>query len=370
MTNGDLQSQTISFLRFPLIIGVVLIHSRFSEVVVNGVDLMKNEIFPIYSTISYLFSNVFSAIAVPLFYFISGFLFFHKTVSFTGRIYWLKLKKRARTILIPYIVWNLLIIALFFMTQTFLPELISGKNLSISDYTISDWAWAFWNTNMINGSATGTEGGSYPICFQFWFLRDLMVVMLFSPLIYFLLKKLRQCVILCLGILWFWGWWFDITGFSITAIFFFSAGAYFSIQKKNFVECMKPLLPVAIILYVLVVIADLCFLNRQLAGFLYSIEVLIGIIVSVTLVAHFIEKGKWRVNSFLADSSFFIYAYHGMTLTFVMKFMFKLLEPYSEGMMLTLYVLCPTITILIGLFIYKYMKKYLPKTTAFITGGR
>lgn len=102
MPNENLQSQTISFLRFPLIVGVVLIYSYFSEVVINGVDLMKNGIFPIYSTVSFLFSQIISRIAVPLF-FISGFLFFFKINLFTREIYMQKLKKKVQTILIPYI---------------------------------------------------------------------------------------------------------------------------------------------------------------------------------------------------------------------------------------------------------------------------
>lgn len=81
---------------------------------------------------------------------------------------------------------------------------MSGKNKLIVDYSISDWCWAFWNTNMINPLAVHTE--AYPICYQFWFIRDLMVVMLLSPLIHFLLAKLRQYAILCLGAIWLFGW--------------------------------------------------------------------------------------------------------------------------------------------------------------------
>lgn len=95
MTNEELQSQTISFLRFPLIVGVVMIHSYFSEVVINGVDLVKNGFFPIYSTVSFLFSQIVSRVAVPLFFFISGFLFFFKINSFTSHVYLQKLKKKS-----------------------------------------------------------------------------------------------------------------------------------------------------------------------------------------------------------------------------------------------------------------------------------
>ncbi len=310
MTNEELQLQTISLLRFPLIVGVVLIHSHFDEVVINGVDLMKGGNFPVFTTISCLFSSIFSAIAVPLFFFISGFLFFYKTPSFTRQTYLQKLKKRARTILVPYIFWNLLVAAFFFLSQSFLPGLMSGRNKLIADYSFSDWCWTFWNTNMINPLVDST--GSYPICYQFWFIRDLMVVMLLSPLIHFLLAKLCQYAVLCLGVIWLFGWWFNITGFSITAIFFFSAGAYFSIHNRNFVRTMKPLFPVSIPLYALIAVAELFFMNRAWYGYLHGIGILTGIIVAVTLTAHFAERGKLKVNLFLSNSSFFIYAYHAI----------------------------------------------------------
>lgn len=78
---GD-ESETISYLRLPLIVLVVMIHSKFDGVVVNGVDLMHEGSFPCYSTISTLISNIIASIAVPLFYFISGFLFFFQNRIF------------------------------------------------------------------------------------------------------------------------------------------------------------------------------------------------------------------------------------------------------------------------------------------------
>lgn len=195
MPNEKIQSQTISFQRFPLIVGVVLIHSYFSEVVINGVDLMKNGIFPIYSTVSFLFSQIISRIAVPLFFFISGYLFFFKINLFTREIYLQKLKKKVQTILIPYIFWNLLVIAFFFMSQTFLPGLMSGENKLIADYSIFDWFWAFWNTKMINPNIAE----AYPICYQFWFIRVLMVVMLFFSLDSLFISKVASICCLMFG---------------------------------------------------------------------------------------------------------------------------------------------------------------------------
>lgn len=350
MTNEELQSKTISFLRFPLIVGVVLIHSQFKEVVFNGVNLMKDGSFPVYTNVSYLFSVILPQITVPLFYFMSGFLFFYKVIF-----------------LVPYLLWNLLVIALYFLSQTLLLGLTSGNQKLIINYTFFDWLWAFWNTGRINHIA---DAAGYPICFQLWFIRDLMVVMLFSPLVYFLLKKLGIYAVMALGILWVFNLWFTIVGFSITAFFFFSSGAYFSIHGKNFVGIMKPfLLPSALCFTVLASI-QLGFREEVWCSYIYYINVIVGIVLAITLSAYFIEKGKWRVNSFLSDSSFFIYAYHAMVLALVLKSLFKVFRPHTDAAVLIIYLVCPTMVIGIGLVLYYFLRKYWPKTTALITGGR
>lgn len=370
ITSQELQSKTISFLRFPLIVAVVLLHARFNEIVFNGVDLMKGGNFPVYAFLSYFLSHIIARMAVPLFYFISGFLFFYKTISFNKLAYGSKLKKRVKTLLIPYIFWNLAVIVFFFLSQTFLTELVSGKNKLICDYTFSDWLWAFWNTNKINSSVTAVGSGAYPICYQFWFIRDLMVVMLFSPLVYFLLKKLRQYAVIGLGILWLSGYWFHIVGFSITAFFFFSAGAYFSIYGKNFVALMKPFLPAAAVLFVVTTIVELWFKEQAWCNYIKGLNILFGIVLTIAISAYFIGKRKWKVNTFLSDSSFFIYAYHAIVLAFIVKFLFKVIQPHSDGIVVLLYLVSPAIVVFIGLFLYYILKKYLPKTTSFITGGR
>lgn len=59
-------------------------------------------------------------------------------------------------------------------------------------YSLTDWLDAFWSIN-----------GGCPICYQFWFLRDLIVMILFSPLIYILVKYFRWFSVFVLGVLWY-----------------------------------------------------------------------------------------------------------------------------------------------------------------------
>lgn len=176
---------TISFLRFPLIIGVILIHANLSEVIIGGIKCFNKTDYPIYTYVSYVLSQIIARTAVPLFFLISGFLFFYKIEIFNFDIFLQKIKKRIRTLFIPYIFWNFLIILIYLIGQSIVPNLISGGKKLICDYNFTDWLLSFWDTNLINPA----KDIGMPINYPLWFIRDLMVVIMFSPLIYFLVKK-------------------------------------------------------------------------------------------------------------------------------------------------------------------------------------
>lgn len=361
MTNEELQSKTIDFLRFPLIVGVVLIHAHFSEVNINGVNvnILHGYSFPIYDTISYLFSNLIARIAVPLFFLISGFLFYYRSENFSLSVYRHKLKNRGRSILVPYLFWNLVVILLFFLSQTFIPGLMSGANKLIRDYSLTDWLAAFWNTS-----------SNDPICYQFWFLRDLIIMILFSPLIYILVKYFHWLSVFVLGMLWYFNWWFSLPGFSITAFFFFSAGACFSVRNCNFIALLKPYLFPSAVFYSLLAVACIFFREQPWVNFIHPLSILTGIILAISLSAHYIERGKWAVSTFLVGGTFFIYAFHGMPLALILKLAIKHLPISNDMIFLSIYLLSTGFIILAGLGIYYLLKKWFPRFLSVTTGGR
>lgn len=364
MEQENLISKTISFLRFPLIIGVILIHADLSKIIIAGHKCINNIDYPIYANISYLFSNIIAQISVPLFFFISGFLFFYKVQIFNNKVYLQKIKNRIHTILIPYIFWNLLILLFYLCAQYIFPELLSGENKLIHNYSLSDWIFAFWD---------GTPN-KLPINEPLWFIRDLMVVVVFSPLLYLAIQKLSKTIVFALGLLWISYIWFRIPGFSIDAFFFFTFGSYFSIKKKNFINLMKPYSKPCTILYLIIIIIEL--LNYKISfiseyiKYIHSLGILMGINSVITISAYFISKCKWRTNLSLAKSTFFLYAYHILPLNFVIKLSLKYIKPYTELSLLITYFGSTIIITLIGLIIYHFIRIYFPRFTTFITGGR
>lgn len=356
MKNSDsILSQTISFLRFPLIVGVVFIHANFSNLMIDGVDVSQTEGFPVYQTISLLCSNIIARICVPLFFFISGFLFFYKS-EFSLFMYLYKLKKRVHTLLVPYLFWNFLVIVLYFLVQSLFPGLTSGMNTPVSEYTLTDWVMAFWSVH-----------ADMPISGQFWFIRDLMVIVLLTPLVYYSIKYVRVFIVLLLGLFWFFDYWFSFVGFSITAFFFFTAGAWFSINKVDFVQIMRPWLYPASVLYIVLVSILLLY---ECNAYMLNMSIVIGIISIVAISSYSLERGVWTVNSFLSDASFFIFAYHSMLLLFCGKVLFKIIAPDSSILLLLIYLGSIAFVVFLGLGLYYFLRKKLPQFTSVITGGR
>ena len=70
MSHSDLQSDTIHFLRFPLIVGVVFIHAHLSSDFVN----ITASDYPVFYVVNEFVSNILVRVSVPLFFFFSGFL--------------------------------------------------------------------------------------------------------------------------------------------------------------------------------------------------------------------------------------------------------------------------------------------------------
>lgn len=118
-------SKTITFLRFPLIVAVVFIHTDLFNATAGGASPVNEGLFPMYSLLRHVISEELARIAVPLFFFVSGFLFFYRS-EFSLKTYGQKLKKRVRTLLIPYIFWNMADFLWIHLSQLFLNRLPIG----------------------------------------------------------------------------------------------------------------------------------------------------------------------------------------------------------------------------------------------------
>lgn len=346
----------IKWLRFPLIVSIVFTHTDISVNVINNVCTFNAEQFSFFNGFYRLIAKQIGQSAVPLFFLISGFLFFYQK-EFTLETYKNKLKNRIHTLLIPYIFWNIATFGLLFIAQCILGSLLSGSRENIADCNIVDFLKIFWANDL----------RPTPICTQLWFMRDLILLVLCSPIYYYLIRKFKKYFLFAsLAIFLAAFVTTPIPGFSAEGIFYFTLGAYCSIFKINMIEKLKTYNKTLIISYLLLL--TLGFFSDDVH--LFRLMVMNGAAAILLLAFYFTEIKKTKIPKTLTASTFFIYVFHMIPLGLIKKSLLAFHTPQNNLDMMAIYLFCALLTITTSIIINKIMKLILPRFTAIICGGR
>ena len=232
---SELQSLTINFLRFPLIMMVVFIH--MSPKTINLIDAKYSLLsgHGISNIIRILFSHTITSIAVPTFFFISGFLFFSNFNDWSWNGYRKKIGSRIKTLLIPYLLWNL-IPFLLIVGKCLICDISNGNPTTDTLAFFSDNIWRiFYVFHEWESSSTDWLGNplysTAPLNIPLWFIRDLFIISLLTPIIYFAVTKIKIWLIFALFFAYISKIWTQIPGLDIESIFYFTVGAFFAINK-------------------------------------------------------------------------------------------------------------------------------------------
>ena len=158
----------------------------------------------------------------------SGYLFFNKIKEWNKKVYFLKIKTRLRTLLIPYILFNLVAIVLAILLKILKAD---GSIYSFLNELLDNWYRIFWNYHCWTGDPDNINMFGQPLplygpyVLTLWFVRDLFVMALISPIVYHFVKYTK---IWGIGVLFFFFYtkiWIEIPGYSsrffLTAFFFF-----------------------------------------------------------------------------------------------------------------------------------------------------
>ncbi len=374
---NNVLSKTISYLRFPLMVGIVWIHFNISDgFALHGITYGADS--PAwYHTLIALFSEVLPRIGVPLFFFFSGFLFFYHT-EWHAKAYKRKLKTRARTLLLPYFLWNIIAIAWqgLKLLPCFAKIFPNAGKISI-DGSLSAIAYTFWDNSQglfvhpIEDLAENITNSIYPIDGPLWYVRDLMIAIVCAPIVYGFIKKAGYFLPIVLGLAWYFTDPYNI-GYPhqlLTAFFFFSWGSFYSIRRLDFTAVFRKLSFVPL-LYIVAAAADTFTKGQAYNSYIHDIGILLGIVSAIIIVASLLEKGTIRVNPFLAGASFFLFALHIFIMNDVGKILFAPIRSGSPYFLIGLYFVVPALTILVCLGLYKLLKKYFPACASLLTGGR
>lgn len=352
-------SLRIQLLRFPLVVGVVFLHAWGTTVGLAGGEMLgMNQPSGFADFVRNLVSQGFARTAVPTFFLVSGFLFFNG-LEWPMRGYAAKLKTRLRTLLVPYLFWNVAWLLALALAQA-IPAyrtFFSGVNNPIASYSTFDYVNAVFGI------------GGPPIAYQFWFIRDLMLLTLIAPLIAYAIRLTAWPFLMALSACWLAGVW-PVYAPSAEATLFFAFGGYVASRGRSIFDGDK-YGRIVLCAYIPVVVVDALLVTGPLHPLLHRFGVVLGVaaVLSLTRGAARSPKVK-RVLVALSGASFFVFATHEYLLTALRKVSYRAVSPDSSGEVLLLYFIIPAALVALLVATYRLLLHLTPRFLEVITGGR
>lgn len=206
-----------------------------------------------------------------------------------------------------------------------------------------------------------------PIDGPLWFIRDLLIACLLSPVIYWFIKKIKVGGLLTIALLMILNIWIPFEGFSSTCFFFFSFGAYFSIFNKGFIQLFRMILPLSFIISIVLLIGILFKYGGDwiIYNIIFNIFTLIGSICTIALTSYLPEI-KNKIWSLVGKSGFFVFASHFAIVQLVSVYLFRYLPDFNS---ILLYFVIPFIVLLIIELAFYGLSK-IPHVMPILNGGR
>lgn len=379
-TEQHFSSEAIDLLRFPLAVMVVFIHSfpDGSWLDFSAIDYASLTPFDAYNLLRRFCSNVFPSIAVPAFFFISGYLFFKKLEIWDGKVWKRKMQSRIRTLVIPYFLWVTLYI-LYTARFVIGAIIINGRPFQL----FTDWVkehdclHMYWDSQVWGGTGTDWFGNAVahatgPYLIPLWFLRDLMVIVALTPLVYWLIKKAEIWPVLFFGIAYITGTWPDIHGLRVDTAFYFTSGAYMSIKGYDISVFFKRRYPILIACMILLA-ANMYFsvgTSMELQKYFSRFYVITGVISAINISYRLVKYKNVRTKRLLVESCFFIYAFHVFILGDCRRFVESLAIDITPYLLPVGYLLSPLLDIYLCVMLYMLLHRYIPQLAKILVGGR
>lgn len=337
-------SYKLSFFYYFLSILIVILHSNCENTLnwINDGSFISNIIEIVITYICGI-----GHLAVPTFFIISAFLFYRNIQSVKATIE--KIRKRAKTLFLPYLLWNTIFVLIF---------------LLIFNSPISHFIHTPNNLNSISKIINAILSSSYT---PLWFVKNLLIYICLSPLLYYLSRS--SAILLSI-----------ITLF-IIGINFFNNINYYSplywlpcyligivFTKKTFksffifdTNLNKP----QIILYTLTFIILLALAVHMNWFYIYRI---LGPIIIWRLSNAILCKNKIRMKYYW-KYSFFIYCTHFFIINLLQKLMY-LIMGNSNISYIIIFLLTPLIVIPICIKIASFLERKANKCYNILTGNR
>lgn len=154
---------------------------------------------------------------------------------------------------------------------------------------------------------------------------------------------------------------------------FFSIGAYLGINGKNMIVEFSRFRNLSYITASIFLIITIWFdgRNTELGSLFHPLYIISGVCAVFNLAAQLLEKNKVKVNPFLSQSTFFIYAVHTLLVLWLCSFIVENVIGASSVLSLIIsYFTIPVLTVGACLLLFALMKKLTPRLLGILTGNR
>lgn len=357
----ELQSKTINVLRFVLSVAVVYAHFLGTPIDPAKLDYSMLSGADIFGLVRLFISFTLSAVLVPMFYLFSGYYFFYKLKEWNLSVYAKKVKSRFQTLLIPFFIWNLIALLVF------------RKDVFSGGFDIVIALKALWALYPMPSYHVFT--GSYnlwaPVDMPLWFLRDLFIVSVFSPILYLAIKYLKVFALIILFYLYYTNTWYHLPGLNINSFFYFGLGAYFALNNLNFITASRKVKISSVLLAAIMLIIGAYYTFSKELILFFPFMFLVQMLAAFNIFSYLIEKQNFRISQLLINASFFIYATHMILILVKSQEYFRRIIPVNNTFTAVLeYVFVPLIAISFCVLLYYILNRFIPRVLAFTVGDR
>lgn len=375
----NLRTQALDLLRFPLAVIVLSIHIFSTKLIFQNQDIDYNS-FPIFNEFVNFINAFLRSQSVPIYYFISGVVFFIGLKQWNNEKYKNKVKNRIKSLLIPYIIWNVLFIILTISTYIGTSK-FGGTDLMAQEYTLNvnlknilSCFW-FYDGSLVGAHETFQIASNYPpINYPLWFVRDLMIMVVFAPLIYWFVKRLKINAIILLGVIWALNQYGIRMPFYFpcAAAFFFSWGAYMTINDKDMIAEFGKYAKISLVLYIALGLLYITAVHiyPDALKVIKGLNIIVGLVFAYNLAVYLIKNDICRSNKFLSASSFFIYVSHALIYGKVLRLIFVLVSPTNDFSLIMVYLAAVIVNVLLLLLSFWLMKRYTPSLLKIVAGRK
>ena len=360
-------SQKLKFFSFLAMMLLVYVHGYNLNNSYLQPFTVVNERLTFTTFFEYLTANGLFRFRIPMLFIISGFLYALNDDKPNRQ----RIVKRVRTLVIPYLIWSGIALAITFLWQQFPPTAKAVYEAGLDQmgdnrpYAEIDFAGMFARWTLV------------PVAFQLWFIRVLFVYNLLYPVLKKAVIKIPKYWFPFAGIMWL-----TMMGLHFIegeGLLFFTLGIWiaksgFNVENTPRWLNLKWIVPIFIISSILKTLLAF-YMTGGLASFivltlLHKTVVFTGLVSMWfgcdVLVRYFMNRG-WFV--WISAFSFIIYALHVPLINYTAKFILPYIHMVQNYRLLE-YLVLPFVVIMFCVAMGAILRKLVPGVYGWMTGGR